>query len=589
MAIINTIMNNLHPGFIMIVAGVLVMVLPKKISKVVYFLGPVGALAALFKLNADSSLIYTMTQRIKIQFIHFDNLTLIFLVAFCLISVIGVIFSLNGDNKLEHGISLIYAGCNMGVVLAGDVISLIVFWEISALASTYIVYCKRCRKSSRAAFRYLLVHGFGGNVLLVGILSYMFHYGTEIMNVTGTNNITFWLILIGVGVNAAVPPINSWLPDAYPESTIGGTVFLGSFTTKAAIYVMIRFFAGTQWLVWVGAFMAIYGVCMALLENDLRRLFCYHIISQLGYMIASLAIGGAWGIDGSAAHTFNNILYKGTLLMCAGSVVFATGKRKITELGGLYKKMPITAICFLIASFAISGVPFLNGFASKALIMHAVEHGGYELAALALTVASVGTWLSVALKVNYFVFFGPIDKDVEKVDVEIVNPLPWNMKLGMILGSLACIVSGVRPRLVYMLTLYQTDGNPFTMEHIVEYICLFVGATIMFWVLRKKMTPHDEITLDFDYFYRRGVTNIVYGLGKGIHAIFSWFDGLTLKVVQSTGQHFGNPYLWTKNSNNEGVKKFSFENEDRLIGDVILVIVGTMIAVLVVAVFTVLK
>ena len=480
----------LHPGLILIVFGLLIMCLPKNVGKVLYIAGPLAAIAALFSLD-NSSFLYRITEQLELQLINADSLAMIFAIAFSVIALIGATYSLNSESVFEKGVSLIYAGSNLGVVLAGDCLSLIVFWEISAFTGAYIVYAKHTRKSSKAALRYLLVHAFGGGMLLAGLLSYVFKYGNVLENITEiSGTATFWIIFIGVAVNAAVPPLNSWLPDAYPESTIGGTVFLGSYTTKAAIYLMIRLFAGTDWLVYVGCFMAIYGVLMALLENDLRRLLAYHIISQLGYMVASLGAGGAWGIDGAAAHALNHIMYKGTLLMCAGAVIYATGKRKISELGGLGKKMPVTSVCFLIASFAISGVPFLNGFASKALIMHAVEEGGYELAFYLLTAASVGTWMSVALKINYFVFWGKTDNDVE-----VVNPVPLNMKLGMILGSLACIITGVMPKLVYGITPYQTDGNPFTIEHILEYIILFVGGSIMFYVFRSRMAPHDEISL----------------------------------------------------------------------------------------------
>ena len=576
-----SIINCLHPGFIMIAVGLIIMVLPQKVAKVFYLAGPVAALLSLFALDDKSTLLYSMTKTIKIQFVHVDNLAMIFMVVFCVIAVIGTIYSMQCDNKIEMGMSLIYAGSNMAVILAGDCLSLIIFWELAALASTYLVYAKHCRKSTRAAFRYILVHGFGGNMLLVGLLSYMFNYGTEISNITGSNDFAFWFILIGVSVNAAVPPMNSWMPDAYPESTIGGTVFLSSFTTKAAIYVMIRFFAGTQWLLWVGVFMAIYGVCMALLENDLRRLLCYHIISQLGYMIAALSIGDACGIDGAAAHAFNHILYKGTLVMCAGAVIYSTGKRKINELGGLYKKMPITAITFLIASFAISGMPFLNGFASKALVMHSVENAGYGIAALLLTVASAGTWLSVALKVNYYVFFGPFkDGKAEHEnlpEVEIIRPVPLNMNIAMILGALSCVITGIWPDLVYNLTPFQTDGHPFTAEHIAEYLALFVGTTLVFWLLRKKMSAHDELSLDFDIIYRKGLNGFVLWLSRGLHTAFDCCEKVALKLAHYLGSHFSNPYLWTANSNNEKIRHYSFENEDHLIGDVIIVIITTML------------
>lgn len=575
--------NSLHPGLIMIAMGLLVMALPDKFKRPVYLLAPVLALGALFGINTKSTMVYAISSKLSIDLISFDNLALIFMVAYCIVSLIAAIYSVNGDNKYEMGFALIYAGSNMGVVLSGDVLALLIFWELGAIASCYIVYSKRTRKSTRASFRYILMHGFGGNMLLVGLIAYMCKYGTEIINLTGQGGFIFWMIFIGVAVNAAVPPVNSWMPDAYPESTIGGTVYLASFTTKSAIYVMIRFFAGTEWLVWVGAFMAIYGVCMALLENDMRRLFSYHIISQLGYMVASLAMGDGYGVDGAAAHAFGNIMYKGVLMMCAGAIIYATGKRKITELGGIGKQMPVTAGCFLIASLAIAGMPFLNGFASKALVMHAVNEGGYALASFLLTVASVGTWMSITLKFNYFVFFG---KPVSGVPTpkEDIKPIPVNMKIAMVIGSVACIVTGVMPKLVYNMTPGMTDGHPFTPEHIIEYIMLFIGGTIIFFLFINRMKPHDELSIDFDWFYRVALDKFIEWISKGTYAVFVYFDKVVLKSCQYMGNHLGNPYLWTEASSNKRVQSMSFENEDRQIGNVIIAIIFTFVIMLIAAV-----
>lgn len=575
--------NSLHPGLIMIAMGLLVMALPDKFKRPVYLLAPVLALGALFGINTKSTMVYAISSKLSIDLISFDNLALIFMVAYCIVSLIAAIYSVNGDNKYEMGFALMYAGSNMGVVLSGDVLALLIFWELGAIASCYIVYSKRTRKSTRASFRYILMHGFGGNMLLVGLIAYMCKYGTEIINLTGQGGFIFWMIFIGVAVNAAVPPVNSWMPDAYPESTIGGTVYLASFTTKSAIYVMIRFFAGTEWLVWVGAFMAIYGVCMALLENDMRRLFSYHIISQLGYMVASLAMGDGYGVDGAAAHAFGNIMYKGVLMMCAGAIIYATGKRKITELGGIGKQMPVTAGCFLIASLAIAGMPFLNGFASKALVMHAVNEGGYALASFLLTVASVGTWMSITLKFNYFVFFG---KPVSGVPTpkEDIKPIPVNMKIAMVIGSVACIVTGVMPKLVYNMRPGMTDGHPFTPEHIIEYIMLFIGGTIIFFLFINRMKPHDELSIDFDWFYRVALDKFIEWISKGTYAVFVYFDKVVLKSCQYMGNHLGNPYLWTEASSNKRVQSMSFENEDRQIGNVIIAIIFTFVIMLIAAV-----
>ena len=573
------ILNMIHPAFIMIIMGVVVLCLPKKAAGWCYVLAPIAALASIFTLNSKSTFVYKVASGLKLNLVHFDSLAFVFLLAFCIIAVIATIYSAKAETNAEKAAGLIYAGCNMGVILAADCLSLIVFWELAAISSAYLVYCKRDRESERAMFRYILVHAFGGAMLLAGLLSYMFNYGNSLENITsiaGTG--TFWVIFIGVAVNAAVPPISSWLPDAYPESTFGGTVFLGSYTTKAAIYLMIRLFAGTEWLVWVGAFMAVYGILMALLENDLRRLLSYHIISQLGYMVAALAMGGVLGVGGAAAHAFANIMYKGVLLMVAGAVIFATGKRKISELSGLGKQMPLEAICFLIASLAISGVPFLNGFASKALVMTAVEEGGYTVAFWMLTAASIGTWLSVTLKINWFAFWKPTDEPTE------VKPVPLNMKVGIVLGTVICIITGLVPKVLYVLLPGRVELNPFTLARIFEYIVLFIGATIVFYILRKKMAPHDELSLDFDWFYRIVLNKFILAISKALYAIFDWCGNASVNGVRKVSALMSDPYLITEKSHFENITEMSLNNKDKRVGDIVLAsLVGVAVMIIVVA------
>ena len=557
--------NSIHPGFIMMLMSILILIVPEKVRKYVFVSAPILALLSMLSLNENSVMEYIITDDIKLNFIHYDKTAAIFLIAFCIIAVIGTIYAAGAKTKHEMAAELLYAGCNMGVVLAGDCFSLIAFWELSALASAYVVYSGHNKRSERATFRYLLMHAFGGGMLLAGLLTYIVLYGNEITNLSSISGTPlFWVVLIGAAVNAAVPPLNSWLPDAYPESTIGGTVFLGSFTTKSAIYLLIRMFAGTNLLLWAGAIMAVYGVLMALLENDLRRLLSYHIISQLGYMIASLGVGGEWGIDGASAHAFNNIMYKGLLLMCAGAVIYATGKRKISELGGLGKKMPVVSICFLIASFSISGMPLFNGFGSKALIMHAVEESGNHIAFWLLTAASVGTWLSITLKINYFVFWKPTDKDIE------VQEIPLHMQVAMIAGSAMCIVTGIFPKILYSITPYATDGHPFTVMHVLEYLILFAGATAVFFFFRERMEPHDELTLDFDWVYRKGLNKLVLFLSRVLHDAFDYCGVKVLAGIRALARVFSDPYILTRDSEKESIRDISIENEDQTIGDIIL-------------------
>lgn len=508
-------MNSLHPGLILILTGILTLLIPaRKCRNGIALLGALLAFCAFGTLDAGSDLTYRFISGITLQLLHVDRLSWFFGLIFSLIAVICGLYSLGTESRGEKSASLIYAGCSIGVVFAGDWISFLCFWEIMAVSSCALVWAGKTQAAVRASYRYLVFHLIGGNLLLAGVLLLTCggEFAVELLNREAGAG--YWLIFLGVGINAAIPPLHTWVKDAYPQSSPSGTVYLGSFTTKVAIYALIRLFAGTPWLVPVGAVMAVFGAVMALMENDLRRLLSYHIVSQLGMMIAALGTGLTEGIDGAALHGAYNILYKGVLLMGAGAIFAATGKRKISELGGLYRKMPLTAVCFFIGSFAIAGMPFLNGFASKALIMDALHNGGFSFAYQAVTLAGVGTWLSITMKINYFVF---LKRPAEEI---VCKSTPWYMHAAMVVCTALCVITGLFPQFFYGLTPFATMAHPFTFAHIAEYIALFLGGTAAFVLCRKKMQPHDVITLDFDWFYRRPFVRLLMGFSALVHRFF---------------------------------------------------------------------
>lgn len=504
----------LQPGLILIISGLLLLLLPAALRRAVQIAGPLLTLAAvLFVLGGTPE--SGASVQLGAGLAESGALTAIFALIFALIALVAAIYNLHEKNRYELAVEAVYAGSSISVVFAEHWIGMLIFWELMAVASWLIVVSSRTVTARRAGFRYLLVHMLGGNLLLAGIVIKLSQGATAIEMLSGSMDAASWLILAGVAVNAAIPPLNAWIADAYPESTMGGTVYMGSYTTKVGVFCLIRLFAGTELLLYFGVFMAVYGVCMALIENDLRRLLSYHIVSQVGYMVAALAMGGELGVDGASAHAFNHILYKGTLLMCAGAVIKATGLRKITDLhrlGGLARVMPVTAVCFLISSLAIAGFPLLNGFVSKALIMNAAAGGGYHWAELLLLLASVGTFMSVTLKINYFVFFGRSESEgalpygsAQPAEGALPGEasLPLNMKLAMIAGATACVVTGISPGLVYGLTPFGSDGHPFTVDHVTQYIGMFAGAALVFVMYIRHMEPAAKLTLDTDWLYRK--------------------------------------------------------------------------------------
>ena len=535
-------LSNLHPGLILILFGILIMLAPEKLRKVLMVAGPLLAVAAVLGLGEGSGMCIDIVPGITLQLLHVDRPAKMFLIIFAVASLIGAVYSLNSKSRFETGFEAVYAGSSMGAVLAGDWISLIVFWEIMAAASWLIIMSANTERASKAGFRYIMVHLLGGNLLLAGIIIKVMKGSFEISCLTGTGDAAFWLIFLGVAVNAAIPPLNSWISDAYPEAPAGGTVYMASFTTKVGMFYIIRLFAGTEFLLWAGVFMALYGASMALIENDLRRLFSYHIVSQLGYIVAAAAVGGALGIDGAAAHTFNNILYKGVLFMCCGAVITATGKRRISDLSGLYRKMPLTAVCFLIASLSIAGFPLLNGFVSKSLVMNAMAEGGYHVAEILLMVASVGTLLSIALKVNYFVFFGKFSDGHGDSHTELeVKPVPLNMKIAMVMGTAGCVLIGIMPKLLYGITPFGSDGHPFTVDHVTQYIELFAAATLAFVMYIDHMAPHVAVTLDFDWIYRKPLGVAVRWTSAAVAGAFEFCGRLVSGLVAAGIRYLHRP------------------------------------------------
>jgi len=440
----------------------------------------------------------------ELVFGRVDRLSLLFSYVFSIIALLGMIYSLHVDDDAQHVAALTYAGAALGVTFAGDFLTLFLFWELMALSAALIVWLRRERAATAAGFRYLLVHVFGGLCLLGGIVLYWSHTGTLAFGDLSRDagSAAFVLILIAFLLNAAVPPLGAWLPDAYPEATATGAVFLTAFTTKSAVYALIRGFAGTEILVWLGAAMAVYGVVYAVLENDARRLLAYHIISQVGYMVCGVGIGTELALNGASAHAFAHILYKALLFMGAGAVLQVTGLRKLSDMGGLYKTMPVTFALYMVGAFAISAVPLFSGFVSKSMVVSSAGESHRATIFLLLTLASAGTFLHTGLKLPYYMFFGK-DRGLP------AREPPTNMLVAMGLAAAACVLIGVVPALLYGYLPFPVDYAPYTARHVMATLGLLGFTALGFFALLAHLDPEPTVSLDTDWFYRKGAVVIL--------------------------------------------------------------------------------
>ncbi len=489
------------PYLIFFLSAFLLIILTKRVGQFFLILVPILSFLHFFYIDCHSLNIHFLGEKLNI--LYKDEFNLPFFYVFTIIALIGNIYNLHCDNKKEKIFPLLYAGSSLGVILSGDFLSLFFFWELMAVFSTFIIWLSSNEESKKAGLRYLMIHLLGGFFLLTGIILLYEETGSFTFKTLSSDNYYSYLILIGFMINAAVIPFSAWLPDSYPQTTLGGSVFLSAYTTKSAVYVLLRFFPGWDILAILGSIMAVYGVVYAFMVLDMRRLLSYHIISQVGFMVVGVGLGTNLSINGAISHAFTHIIYKGLLFMSVGAIVFATGKERLNELGGLISSMRNVFVFYMIGALSISGFPLLSGFVSKSITITASQEEHNTFCWFMLNLASTGTFISVALKLPYLAFFTKAKDNIK------LSSIPTNMKVAMVLASLICVLVGIYPKVLYRILPYKVFYEPYTMEHIIFVLQLFVGAFIAFILYLERLDVKNYyIYLDTDWFYRK-TTNIL--------------------------------------------------------------------------------
>lgn len=530
--------NNtvIPPAFVMLAGAFVLPFLGKKVRSAAFVMMTFVTFFLVWTLP-EGIMLTAPVMNYNLVLVKVDALSRVFGIIFAFIAFAGSIYAYHVKETGQHCAALIYAGGALGVTFAGDFFTLFMFWEIMAASSAYLIWARRNKAARKAGFRYLIYHVLGGGILFMGLLMHISETGSlAVMRLKPGSGLSSWLILLGVGINAAVPPLHTWLSDAYPKATVTGAVFLSAFTTKTAVYVLIRVFPGWEVLLILGSIMTVYGVVFAILSNDIRGILAYHIISQVGYMVAGVGIGTEMALNGSAAHAFSHILYKALLFMGAGTVLYATGTSKLTDLGGLHKSLRPALILYMVAAFSISGFPLFNGFISKSMVIAAAGEAHYPLAMFLMLLASVGTFLSVGLKLPYFTWFSK-DKKLKP------RKLPINMLISMSLVAFFCFLHGIKPSLLYRLLPFPVHFQPYSLPHLVETVQILVFTFAGFWLYRKKLAPHAEIALDFDWFYRRPAAVLRRIFVDGTASLFDKTTDWAMALVGKSAAFAENPAL----------------------------------------------
>ena len=444
----------------------------------------------------------------------------------------GGLYAFRQAKWYELAAAYIYAAGAIGVSFAGDLITFFLYWELMALFSTVVVWCGGTPGARAAGIRYAIMHLLGGVILKVGIEGLMVHTGSIDVQPMLASNFDTWMILIGILINAAAPPVSAWLSDAYPESSPTGSVFLSAFTTKTAVLALILMFPGEPVLVGVGLFMVMYGIIYALLENDVRRILAYSIVNQVGFMVCAVGIGTQMALNGAAAHAFAHILYKALLFMSAGAVIYRTGFSKCTDLGGLFRTMPLTAVCGIIGALAISGFPLTSGFTTKTLISQAAADESLVFVYFMLAAASAGVFLHAGIKFPWFVFFQK-DSGLRPKDA------PWNMAAAMVLLSALCILLGVFPDLLYKYLPYPVDYVPYTAGKVLFYLQLLLFSGLAFFLLLPLMKRTRTVSLDTDWVWRVLLSRMavaLHGVGAALWTTLGSRIGAVFGTVRARAE-----------------------------------------------------
>jgi len=357
-----------------------------------------------------------------------------------------------------YSLLLIVLGAVQGSVFAKDLISFYVFLEITAVATYFLIIHKRNIEALQAGYKYILMTLIGAFLILFSIILVYVDTGSyEVIMVTKSGGIIApVLFLLGCFVKAGAAPLHIWLPDAHPAAPSPVSAFLSGMMIKIGAYGIIRFIfpilnfdlPATNFgellsllIMSIGVASMLIGVLLALLQTDVKRLLAYHSISQMGYILLGIGLGTKLGLAGGLYHLANHTMFKGLLFLCMGAVIYSTGTRELDNLGGLWKRMPITTSTCIVAALAISGIPPFNGFASKKVLAEAAANYNYVLKFVMMITAAL-TFASF-LKLISYTFFGELKKQLITV-----KEVPLLMQLPMIVLAILCVFLGINAQFV---------------------------------------------------------------------------------------------------------------------------------------------
>ena len=532
----------LLPGLMMILGAALVPVLPHMIRQIWMLVLIAASAYQCWHIDPGVHLTASVIG-FDLILVRAEAITRPFALVFHIAAALNVIYAMHEDSRMTAATGLAYAGAAIAALFAGDFITLFIYWELTAFTSVFLILAGRNPRSFAAAMRYLLTQVTSGVILLAGAVVLVGSGSGIAITALSVETLGGALVLLAFAIKAAFPFVNGWLQDAYPEASVTGTVILSAFTTKLAIYMLALCFAGTHMLIWFGVIMTLFPVFFAVIENDLRRVLAFSLNNQLGFMVVGIGIGTELALNGTVAHAFAHIIYKSLLFMSMGAVLYRTGTAKASELGGLWKRMPLTTIFCIIGAVSISSFPLFSGFVTKSLTIGSAAYEGYFWVWMALIFASAGVLEHSGIKIPYFAFFGH-DRGFK------VNEAPLNMLIAMGIAAGLCVAIGIAPQMLYSLLPYEVTYKVWDAGHVLGelQLLLFAVLAFAFLIVRGLYPPEiDSTVLNTDWLFRKAAPALWRMMANPV--IRLWHAGLAtttrqIGVAVDRGTHISrNNYL----------------------------------------------
>ncbi len=378
---------------------------------------------------------------------------------FTFVGALGILYGIKVVKPVEQLVSFTAIASAVGIAFSDNFISFLFFWELLTFTTSMLIFLKGTKEAIHAAYRVFFLQLAGGFSITIGIILNYYATGSFAVQIPEAGLLYF---LLGIGVKAAFLLVHFWVPWGYPEAAFPSSVLLAALCTKVGVYAVARVLPSGDFIALMGAGMAIVAVGFAIVQSDLRRLLSFSIISKVGFMIAGIGLGSAYGVDGGLLHLLNHMIYKALLFMSAGAVIYSTGTENILELHhphagnqgpNLWRVMPLATIGALVGALAISGTPLFNGYVSKYLLKKAAQ--GIDPIETMLLVAGVGTALSFAK----FVYFGFIDAKIKTFRRPTLS-----MNIAITLSAVSCVLLGVWPDMIKPILPYSSSLQVYSLS-----------------------------------------------------------------------------------------------------------------------------